>query len=181
MGIGLDTPRFSANAQSLIYQYLSSVGDGTGTSNWIGDHTPEKAKYVCPAGKLAFIHRMLIEIADVGVIGVLGYGALAALDPGWLMKVYDSDDTALVDLTGGHAIEGNGELAALCYDATLNDYGAGNAGYVNARYSFDRAGHPLILKAGQYLSIDFNHDFTGLVQHRFMVQGELLSVFNKGT
>ena len=182
MGIGLDTPRHSANAGSFIFKVLSSDGAGGGTYNWVGDHTPATASYMCPADNIATIHRMLITIADVGGIGVLNYGALAELTNGLHLVAYDTDGTTeLLHLDGEHPIKTNADWGSFCYDVDFRDEGAGNAGYVNARWTFDKAGRPIVLKAGQSLAILLNDDFTGLDHHHFMIQGYTTKVFNKGT
>ena len=188
MGIGLDTPRHSANAGSSIYQFLSANGDGTGTYNWVGDYEDDlptsstaQATFVCPPNYIATLHRMMVTIADNGVVTPATYGALAELTNGVHLVVYDDDDSELLHLDAQHPIKTNMDWASFCFDVDINSQGAGNDSYVNARWTFAKSGQPVVLKAGQYLSVNLEDDFTGLDHHHFMVQGVLTKVFNKGT
>lgn len=185
MGIGLDTPRHSANAGSLIYSFLTADGatDGNLNLDWEDDAPTSSttvATYVCPADYIAKIHRVIIEIQDTGVIGVGLYGAASGLTNGWGLGVYDTDGTLLIDLCDGHRIKTNGDIAGMCYDTTFNNAGAGNLGYINARWTFAKAGQPIVLKAGQYIGLLLEDDYSDLAQHRFFLQGGLTKVFNKG-
>ncbi len=98
--------------------YLSLSGDGLGTVQVIGDHTPAEFYYQTGPTQQVAITRIIIHIAD-GVTGRFApenYGDLSALTNGITVQVRGSDDTLINDLTHGHPIKTNGQWQALCFD-----------------------------------------------------------------
>jgi hypothetical protein len=141
--------------------------------NFTGNYAAGEQAYIQPpANKIYVINRMLIEIQDTGVIGVGTYGVIAGLSNGISVQVrLVSDDSVVLDLTDGKTIKTNGDWAGLCYDAVINDAGAGNLGYVNVRWTFGKSGSPLRIRPTEKLTVNFSDDLTGLSTHYFMVQG----------
>ena len=155
--------------EDMIFHYLDSNGDGTGTTNAIGDYsTPDQ--FYFEALKNCSIHRILISVGDATGSTAQEYGGLSALTNGVELKVYDQTDTEILDLTAGNPIKSNAEWGKACYDVDLKTWGAGNEILV-IRWTFDKAGTPINLAKGQKISIDLSDNFTGLLSHNFFIQG----------
>lgn len=172
MGLSADSSRPVSNA-SHIFRYLDATGDGTGNKNFNADYSGgEQAILQPPANKIYSINRMLVEILDTGVMGVGTYGAISAISNGISVQVQlTADDSVLLDLMDGITVKTNGDWAALCYDAVINDTGAGNLGYVNVRWTFGKSGSPLRIRPTEKLVVNFSDNLVGLTEHRFMAQG----------
>ena len=159
------------NVQQLISRFLDTNGDGTGTKNARGNYASAATPLYFKATTTVNLHRMIIHIGDTTGMQAQKYGNIAELTNGYTVKVIDNDNvTELMDLCNLVPIKSNGGIGRYCYDVELRTWGAGNE-FVQARWTFAKAGQPLRLKQGQRLSITLNDDLTGLLEHYFMVQG----------
>jgi hypothetical protein len=161
------------NEQPLISRYLDTNGNGTGTTNFIGNHANVEA-YIQPASEQIFyIARMIISIEDDGGFAAGDYGSLAALTNG--IEIKEEDDQGVVtDFTDGVAIKTAGQWAQLCFDSDVKAWVASPTEEVFVvRYTFERSGRGIFLDAdeGGKLVVYLNDDFTGLLSHRFLAQG----------
>ena len=154
----------------MVYRYLDTVGDGSGTKDAIGNMIGTPLKFT--ATEDSAIYRMIIYIEDGNGFKASLYGALPSLTNGWELKVKDSGDNTLLDLTDGISIHHNSQIGQVCFDVDVKDWGAGagNEGLI-ARWTFERSGSPIFLTAGNSLVVELNDNFTGLVHHTFAVQG----------
>jgi hypothetical protein len=155
-----------------IFQHLKSGA----TFDASGDYssTVEKFTFVVPSGREAEIERMLIYIEDAGAPTAGKYGYNIVLANGIKAYIRDSNDDAIIDLTPDRAVFTNADWAALCFDVAVLDWGvASSVNTVAVRWTFAKSGAPLYLKGrdGHYLSVELNDDFTGLLSHRFLIQG----------
>lgn len=116
------------------------------------------------------IERLLVLIVDNGVIGVSTYGALSELTNGIIIDV-KRDNQSIFDLCDGVPVKSNAAWQRLCFDVSINDKGAGNDGYIGVRWTFERAGYPVRLVAGDKFVVTVQDDLSGLMEHRFMIQG----------
>ena len=159
-----------------ISQYLDDNGDGTGSKNANGDYSLGVENFFYKATGYTDIHRVIVSIQDSGSFRANGYGAIfgaGAPSNGILVKVIDSDDlTELIDLTDNIGIKTNAQWGKLCYDVDVKAWGVGDE-FLLARWTFTRGGSPLFLKPGQSLRFVLNDDFSGLVDHAFLIQGEI--------
>jgi hypothetical protein len=169
-------PNRDSNIGRTIYQYLDLDGDGTGTknANVDGSSVVQNFKIVVPDNQVYELARMIIHVRDSGVISPQTYGALAAMANGITIKTYDSGDNVVDALDGGVSIKANAEWGRVCYDVDIQDRGAGFEGYVNVRWTFEKAGQPLRLTEGQYLQVTIADNLTGLLEHYFQVQGRIV-------
>ena len=154
-----------------VFRFLDTNGDGTGTTNATGDYsiTPEEVYF--EAAVNCDIHRLIIHIGDTGGIQAQDYGNIAGgLTNGYTVKALDASQAELIDLCAGIPILTNGDIGRYCYDVDLKTWGSGDE-FIQARWTFSKAGSPLHLPKGYRLSVTLNDDFTGLLQHYFMVQG----------
>ena len=99
------------------------------------------------------------------------YGTDITLTSGIHVRVHDSDDSVHADLTAADPIITNAQWGALCYDINVDKFGTGNNGSMIVRWTFSNAGAPVTLSAGEYLAVDLEDDYSGLVKHTFMAQG----------
>ncbi len=157
-----------------LFQYLDTVGDGTGTKQAIGDYrTGEVFRIDAPPGFICVIYRMLVHIQDAVSWRADRYGGLgAALPNGISIWVRSDDPTREVELTDGIPIKSNAEWAQVCYNTEQTAFGAGDD-YLRARWTFSNSGQPLILRgdSNDRLTVELSDDFTGLVAHTFKIQG----------
>ena len=125
------------------------------------------------ASTVAYIHRMLIYIYDTKGMEVEEYGNLgAALSTGLSLTVWNSaGGSAELDMMDGRPVTTNGEWSGLCYDVDLKSWTNTSNEVVAGRWSFDKAGEPLYLTAKQQLRLTAVDDLSGLIDHRFMIQG----------
>jgi len=142
----------------------------------VGDYssTVTQFTFVVPSGREAEIERMLIYIEDAGAPTAGKYGYNLVLANGIKAYIRDANDAIVVDLTPDRAVLTNADWAALCFDVAVLDWGvASSVNTVAVRWTFAKSGAPLYLKGrdGHYLSVELNDDFTGLLSHRFLIQG----------
>ena len=156
--------------QEAIFRFLDTAGDGTGTKNAIGDYTtPDEFYFSYP--KPVNIERMVVHISDTAMLQGQ-YGDLTALTNGYNVKVLDAAGSTVVDLTDGIPIKANADFGRYCYDVQHQSWGSAPTNeFVQVRWTFAKAGHPLYLPAGYKLSITFSDNLSGLIEHYFMIQG----------
>jgi len=154
---------------SMVFKHLSN---GV-TTNANGDYSIVADTFKLTANTSSqklYIKRMIIYIEDVGGFDSGKYGNNIVLTNGIQVGVYDSGGSMLLDLTDSKPIMHNAEWAAMCYDISLSSFGTGNESMA-VRWTFGKSGRPLALSSGQYLAVNLNDDFTGLVSHNFLAQG----------
>lgn len=125
-----------------------------------------------PAQGVATITRMMVTVRDAGVFTAEKYGFLSALSNGCEVGLFSADKTILNSFTGSLPIKENAGWGVYCYDVDLKDWGAGDE-FIVARWTFAKAECDIRLYAGQdiFLGVLIQDDLTGLVDHRFVVQG----------
>lgn len=155
-----------------IYRFLDKNGDGSGDQNAAEDYSVTPQEFYFQPTTHVDLHRLIIHIEDTSGMQAQEYGNLgAALANGYTVKIIDDDGTTeLMDLCNGILITTNANLGRTCYDVDVKTWGAGNE-VLQCRWTFAKAGQPLRLNQGQRISITFNDDLSGLIEHYFMVQG----------
>lgn len=164
-----------------IFQFLDTNGDGSGTSAANGDYsvTPGLFFIQPPTAETYRLHRMIINIEDTAITDAAGYGGIGALTNGISVHVEDGG-VETIDLTGGVNIKSNAHWGRMCYDVQSVAFGASTK-TVQVRWTFSKAGGPITLYGNNVdgaasgdnhrLVVTCNDNLTGLVDHRFMVQG----------
>lgn len=156
-----------------IFQLLDTVGDGSGINEAVGDYsgTPQGFKFKPSIGS-ALIERVIIMIEDGGSFDSGLYGNGISLTNGIKVYLKDKDDNIINEYTS-FPIKTNGDLAGHCHDFNHFNWGAGNE-VASIRWTFSKAGEPIFISAheGEYLEFYLNDDFSGLVKHRFTIQGK---------
>lgn len=156
----------------LLFQLASSNGDGTGTTNMIGDYSSAATQItVTPASSDVYmITRMIVFVEDAGSFDSGAYANGITLTNG--IDVLLKDGSGTITTLTPFPITTNAEWAAMCHDVTVHDFGTGNTA-MSVRWTFERAGKQLKLDGseGQFLEISFNDDYTGVITHQFLLQG----------
>ena len=148
------------------------LADG-GETRAIGDYssTPTRFIWTPLPGRIAHIHRMIISVEDAGAFDAAKYGNNIVLTNGISLTVRNvADDSQVHDYTAGK-VRTNSDWAARAFDADVKTWGVGNEIMV-VRWTFSRAGSPIVLDDSMYISIDLADTFVDLVNHRFKIQGE---------
>ena len=156
--------------QHMINRYLDTNGDGTGTQQANGDYsvTPEDFKFT--AVNVTELARVIVFIEDTSGFGADDYGDIAGgLTNGIEIKVYRNDST-VDDLLDGITIKNNAGWARVCHDVVNHAFGVGND-FLSVRWTWAKSGMPLKLLEGEELRFELSDDFSGLVEHTFMVEG----------
>lgn len=162
----------SVKPENMIFRFLDTNGNGTGTKNAIGDYsTPTDFYIAAGASENLEIERMIVHIRDAAPLSAEKYGGLAELTNGIEVKVKESDDTVLLDMTDNTPIKSNAAWGRLCYDEDDSGYGSGDD-FIKVRWTFAKSGSPVYLKYTDKLVVTISDDLTGLVAHTFMVQGK---------
>jgi hypothetical protein len=158
---------------ALPYIWLGVwLKDGsTVEANVNGSSAAATYKYTVAAGDLLELERMLIYIKDFGKFDADLYGNGAILTNGILITIERADGSS-VDLVDGEPVKTNAHWAALCHDLVFHDTGTGDV-VATARWTFARAGGPLVLEAGDSIEVVIQDNLTVLTGHRFQIQGLL--------
>ena len=159
-----------------FFQFLDDVGDGTGAIDATGDYslTPEEFLITAPPGRRYQISRMITTIVDTNGFQASEYGNLGgALTNGISFQVRRGSELQY-DLTAQERIRTNSKWASYCYDAQLLTWGAGNE-HLAVRWTFLNTGQYIDLRPGFSLVATFNDNLTGLIEHKFQVQGLIFS------
>ena len=156
-----------------IDRYLDTNGDGTGTTSAIGNYSVTQGIfYIQPPSDDVFqINRLIVFVQDTGSFDSGSYGNGITLTNGITVRVQNNQGT-FSDLTAGSPIKINPHWKRLCYDANVSAYGLGDES-LGVRWTFSKAGYPIRLDGGSYDRIEvlLDDNFTGLVDHTFLVQG----------
>lgn len=157
-----------------INAYLRESG-GSGDMTVDGSETPVTFFYE-NADRVLSVHRMLGLIQDVGAFAAAGYGALSALSNG-IGFDYVKETGERIDLLAGRPIVTNAGWGAMCYDVQYLEFGNGSSdNYILVRWTFTNSGTEIVLDDGDRLEMIINDDLSGLVHHRWQIQGHVRRV-----
>lgn len=158
----------------LFFQRLSSVGDGTGTTNMNVDGSSAAVTFkISPAaGETMKISRIMIYVEDAGTFDAAKWGNGVTLTNGFNFK-HKKDDVTTDML--GFGVKTSGDMASVCHDLNHNSFGTGNE-FASWRWTFTKAGDTVTLNgdAGDEFQVVVNDLQTGLVAMYVMAQGEYL-------
>jgi hypothetical protein len=158
----------------LLFRFLDTTGDGTGTKLFTASHISEAAFIAPAAGERFRLTRLLVTIHDASAVPEVYGGLAAALTNGIQIKQKRAG-TTVVDFTDGLPIKNNANWIRLAgVDVVDLDWGnVTNDHVVGVRWTFDKAGQEILLDgdASDTFEVELNDNFTGLIDHTFMVQG----------
>ncbi len=162
----------TGSQREQIFQYLDSVGDGSGTTNLVGDYSGGATVFkIAPgAGEVFRLARMIGFVEDGGSFDSGYYGNAITLTNG--IALNHDYGAGTVDMMGGLTVKTSGDWAGLCHDVTHSNFGSGNE-FITVRWTFSKTGQYVRLDgdAGDELRMTLHDNFSGLVNHRFMIQG----------
>ncbi|MHC4316827.1 MAG: hypothetical protein ACYSW3_30670 [Planctomycetota bacterium] len=162
--------------KKLISRVLDTVGDGSGTTDAIGNYAGGSIEdfMIKPASDEVFVlTRMLIQVVDTTGMDADKYGNNITLTNGIHVLVTDGVGSTIMELTDpNNPIIANGDWGAFCYDVDVKTWGTGN-NHLLARWTFAKSGEDVYLRGhrGEQLVVRLNDDFSGLIHHHFVVQG----------
>lgn len=167
-----------------VYKWLVEEGNESNVEA-VGDYSSggqgaTSFVYEVPVGFELHLARLIVTIEDGAGMRAERYGGLSsALTNGIIVESLTSEDVVDMDLTDGHPVKTNADWASFCYDAQVLSWGAGDELLV-ARWSFDRAGQPFVVPAGEHFTVRLQDDMSGLIAHRFVIQGLLVDLGETG-
>ena len=133
--------------------------------------TPKKGEAGPATGKVWEVARAIVTIQDNGAFNTDEYGQLTKLTNGCVLRIEDTDDVVLDTLTDD-AIKQNIDWGSYCYDVTYQDFGGNQAEkFLLVRWTFSKAGKPLVLNAGEKLVFLIQDNIAALTSHKVLTQG----------
>ncbi len=154
--------------------YADTVGDGSGTFEAVGNYAGASVdfKFSPPAGSIFRVARLIVFVEDAGAMDSGFYGNGLVLANGIKFYIERNSSKEFPTTTNQAPVKTNGDLAALCHDLEYRAWGAGNT-FLTARWTYTKFGQyiRLIGDSGDSIGVILNDDFTGLVKHRFCIQG----------
>ena len=153
-------------------KHADTNGNGTGTKNAIGNYASTDTPFKVTndrVGKTLELHRVVIYCEDDASFRNGGYGGLATLTDGIIVRV-TTKAGGTIELTDGVPIKNFSDWGRLCYDVTYQEFQTGN-NFAHVRWTFSKSGQPLRLAYGESLEFVMRDSFSGLVGHYFNVQG----------
>ena len=157
-----------------FFRYLDTDFDGTGTKVANGDYSGAVESFgIQPAATDVFlVERLIVCVEDTTSMQAQEYGNLGAALTNGVVVYKTVNGTLDQDLTDGIPIKTNAAWGALCYDADVKSWGAGDE-MLLVRWTFGKAGLPLYLNGYdlEALEVRLNDNLTGLINHTFMAQG----------
>lgn len=157
-----------------LVEHMTTNGDGTGTQNWIGNYsvTNDTAYYLPPVGDHVVIHKLDVIITDGGTVNTNTYGALTALTNGIVMQL--RDDNGVVEVFAD-SVKTNGGWFDLTDDYKDFSLAGGDKHLKFSFYFAEGLGEDMNLdnidSTNPRFEIILRDDFTGLVEHYFIVHG----------
>jgi hypothetical protein len=165
--------------ENAIYQFMDTVGDGSGEVNLIGDFFGTTEHVLYTAERSTLIEQLIVTlVTDMGTgtgLRPQDYGNIdGGLPTGWELEVVDDQDVVILDLTAGIPIKTNSDLGRVCFpDIERINWGAPpiTQEVLFARWNFRASGQAILLEEGHQLRISLHDTFVVLLQHYFNVQG----------
>lgn len=152
------------DASMAVYKYLVA---GATKDMAVDGTTPVEYSYTATVPTL--INRALLYYKDGGTWTEVKFGSLTALTNGLLLAVH-RNGAVILDLLDGFPIKNNGDLSRVCYDNDIRSIGSGEA-YQPARYTFGKAGQPLLLRKNDSIVMTVQDDIQLITEMYVMVQG----------
>ena len=163
---------------NFIFKYLRLGGTSSGTDdmNTTGGTTgtPQVYSWVCPAGSIAYLHRMCISHRDDS-FPPAKYGG-STLANGVTADVYDNNTTGvLLDFMDGDPITAMAEWTHLAGTDVTLQAGTGplNDDHMGVRWTFWNAGGSIELTSGQCIRMTMWDNMSHLTHMDAMVQGTI--------
>jgi hypothetical protein len=165
------------SSEDLIYQYLSTNGDGTGDIDAISDYSSGETQFFIlpPENEIWQIERLMVSVFSDNGFEPDTYGNLSPLPNGLILDKRMGTDNVVIDITSSVPIKDNKGWAILAYDAKVNQWGKDKE-LLSCRFTFAKTGGVLRLNGNknERLILTVSDDLTGLLSHRFFIQGHII-------
>lgn len=157
-------------SNNVLVQKLSTNGDGTGAVEAIGNYSLAAEEFYFEATRHCNIEQLTVKIEDVGTFDSGSYGNNLTLANGIVIEKRNAADVLQFTLTPFPILK-TADWAAYCYELTLFSWGTGNE-TAAARWELSSfVNHGVHLSAGEKFVVKLNDDFSGLVRHEFLIEG----------
>ncbi len=170
--------------QRIRSQLLSTGGDGSGTTDFIGNYSSTAATGLlrAPVGDTYHVARMIVFLQDGTGMKAEEYGDIgAALTNGITMTLESDGDGTPIEvnnfLPGGN-VKTNAGWGHHSFDVDVKSWGLGSPGddvllsrFTFARFTLGRK--PIALASDDQIKMIFNDNLSTLVHHQFLFEGEL--------
>ena len=152
-----------------IMQLLSINGDGTGTTNAVGNYTTPTPFYIQPAAGIKLkIGKLLILITDASAMDGITYGGIPAISNGVIIQ--NTTNGVVTNLNGGTSIKNNSGYAGLTPNLNIKTF-VSNNDFLTAEILFDTTAISLNGNNNDKLEVILNDDFAALLNHTFLAIG----------
>ena len=170
--------------QRVWSQLLSTGGDGTGTTDFIGNYasTAVTGLLRAPAGDTYHVARLIVFIQDGTGMKAEEYGDTGSpLSNGITMTLESDGDTTPIEINDFHPggnIKTNAGWGRPAFDVDIKSWGLGSPGddLLVARFTFTRftrMADPIAITGDDQFKMIFNDNLATLVHHQFLFEGEL--------
>jgi hypothetical protein len=153
-------------------KFATQLGSGL-TEEAIGNYSGVSESFILSAdsGPMT-VARVITTIRDGTGFLAADYGSInGGLTNGVRLLVEDDQGATHADLTDPlRNIKSNTDWSAYCYDGTIHDFGSGDD-FFQTRWTFEKAGRPLMLAPGWKVRVILSDDLSGLSGHVFLFQG----------
>jgi len=164
-----------APPEDLLFRYLDTVGDGSGTKNANGDYSSVAQDFKIttqPNISSNLIQALNIHIRDGSALSANEYGNVAALTNGVSVKIHNASNVAVIDLTDGIPVKSNAGWSRGAFNMRADDFGSGD-NFISAQWHFNDPGSWMSLPTGYSLRVHLNDNLSGLIDHYFFVTGHV--------
>ena len=152
--------------------FLTNIGDGTGTSNLIGDYSAVATDFFYTATTRYDAHTVLVTISDNANFNQTDYGAIVGgLTNGVKLFIHPVGAPAPIQLLSGYTFKKNYEWLAITSHTSLTSFAGLSQTLVIEFELVNDYGKPLNLAIGDKFIVRLNDNLTSLVSHTFAVRG----------
>lgn len=165
--------------ETALYRFLDANGDGTGSKDMSvdGSTTPVKFRSTPQGSEVWHIERALIRVADnTAALEPQDFGAISGSLTNGCQFCIERDGVAILDFMDGLYIKNNSDWSRLAHDNGDPFPGAGTISALSCRFSFFKAGQPMLIRASLKDSIVMiiRDDLSSLLDFSVQIQGKIL-------
>lgn len=161
--------------EDLLFRYLDTSGDGSGTKNANGDYSSIATDFkITTASNISslLIQMLSIHIRDTAALSADEYGNIAALTNGVSVGIYNPAGSIVMDLMDNIPVKSNAGWSRGAFNIRADDFGSGD-NFIAVQWHFANPGSWITLPTNYSLRAHLHDNFTGLVDHYFFVSGHI--------
>lgn len=153
--------------------FLTSVGDGTGTYNLIGDYSAAPTDFFYQATSRFEIYTLAVTISDASKFNQEFYGGIAAGLTNGIRFYFKYPSGVEVPIIISSPVKANYQWIEVASRANLTSFDGTAQTFQIMIGVHELFGKPFTLAAGERVLVRLNDNFTGLVGHTFRLHGTL--------